>query len=276
MNQRRKTIYVGLISLGVLTGCGLWGMSNLRVIVERDRFVGRAAVGDVENMKRMMGKNHELLSQCGLIALAEATEHGHLETMEFLFQNGLSPEAKDIEYGHSMLELAVIYGHLEVVRYLMEQKGVSIRSSELDQSTALSYAVGKVPFREQNSSLVGYLLSQGAEINARNRNGRTALWFAAAGDINAVIYLIDQGAFLDLPDSEGVTPVMVAAECDHIEIVRYLIEHGADGKKRTATGENIAQYASAHKRHYRLSQELMAYLSMIVDDTTDCASAGSP
>ena len=79
------------------------------------------------------------------------------------------------------------------------------------------------------------LIARGADVNAQNYKGQTALHCAArAGFVEIVSLLLDHGAEVDLQDREGHTPLMAALRStiknkDKLrEVVRVLTEAGAD------------------------------------------------
>ena len=60
-------------------------------------------------------------------------------------------------------------------------------------------------------------------VNARNSQGCTSLHFAAQeGRENIVKYLLDNGATVDLTDDDGDTPLSLAQNNDHDDIVELL------------------------------------------------------
>ena len=66
------------------------------------------------------------------------------------------------------------------------------------------------------------LLKQGAVKNATYR-GRTAIWYAAKnGHLAVVGCLSGQGADNDQANNEGVTPISIASEKNHLVILRWL------------------------------------------------------
>ncbi len=84
------------------------------------------------------------------------------------------------------------------------------------------------------------LIEEGADVDAGDSTGRTALLEAAwGGHVDVVKYLLDKGASVNAADSSGYTPLMRAAEEGHAVIVSLLIKKGADvncrGKVRGST-----------------------------------------
>lgn len=79
------------------------------------------------------------------------------------------------------------------------------------------------------------LIARGADVNARNYKGQTALHCVArAGFVEIVSLLLDHGAEVDLRDDKGHTPVMTALRStiknkDKLrEVVHVLTEAGAE------------------------------------------------
>ena len=80
-------------------------------------------------------------------------------------------------------------------------------------------------------AMVSLLLANGAEINATDVFGTTALHLSA-GDLRMVAMLLERGADLNARKSSGATPLVSATRLDgspdRFEIVRYLVSNGAD------------------------------------------------
>ena len=78
------------------------------------------------------------------------------------------------------------------------------------------------------NDMVKALLAQGADINARENDGGTALIVATwLGHTDTVQVLLAQGADVDAKDNRGGTALMAAKREGHKEIVRILKEAGA-------------------------------------------------
>jgi ankyrin repeat protein len=73
------------------------------------------------------------------------------------------------------------------------------------------------------------LLTAGADINARDRYGQTALMIAALGGVSSVVrLLVENGAALNHTAKYGLSALMLAVIGGHVDIVRALVEAGAD------------------------------------------------
>ena len=73
------------------------------------------------------------------------------------------------------------------------------------------------------------LIEEGADVNAQDKQGFTALMIASKeGNIEIAKLLIEEGANVNAEDEMGFTALMLASRNGHIAIVKLLIESGAD------------------------------------------------
>jgi ankyrin repeat protein len=81
-----------------------------------------------------------------------------------------------------------------------------------------------------DANSVKTLLDKGADVNARDMDGNTALdWAAGQGYVEIVKLLLDRGADVNVKDKMlGFTPLMTATRSGHTEIAKLLLDRGAD------------------------------------------------
>lgn len=105
--------------------------------------------------------------------------------------------------------------------------------------------------------LIPMLLSAGADVNAQDKNGDTALSLAArdvyyyAGDQN-VLALLKAGANPNIKTNKGETALMHAAIANSSSVVKLLLSYGADPNARNNTGMNIPQQVQEFLKNARV------------------------
>jgi ankyrin repeat protein len=112
------------------------------------------------------------------------------------------------------------------VRALVE-KGADLNAKDNGGQTALMKAVW---MGRCNADVVRFLIEKGADVNAYDKNGYTALMTAAnQGFVDIVRALVEKGADLNAQDNGGQTALMKAVGAPpHADVVRILIEKGAN------------------------------------------------
>ncbi|MBR1778317.1 MAG: ankyrin repeat domain-containing protein [Alphaproteobacteria bacterium] len=119
---------------------------------------------------------------------------------------------------------------------------------------------GMTPLMIQRGSpeAVALLVNTGAKINAREKFGRTALFYSVmSNQIKSVKALLERGADPNIPDAKGMTPLMVTALNGYAECAELLLQGGAvktinakDDKGETALAKaKNAEIAALLKRY---------------------------
>jgi ankyrin repeat protein len=117
------------------------------------------------------------------------------------------------------------------------KRGMDINTVDRSGNTLLIQAM-----RSDVPELVDYLLQRRARINNRNRNGETALSIAAyTGKLPYVKRLVDVGAEVNF---YGWPPLAYAAYNGHLEVVDYLLKHGALIDATTENGSTALFFAA--------------------------------
>lgn len=113
--------------------------------------------------------------------------------------------------------------------------------------------------RGKLTRLVESALAQGAAIDTRDGNGRTALsWAAFHGDIPMMRLLLSHGASIGLADKGGRTPLIWAAIVNRPASASFLLNSGADASVTDEKGMTAADHAEAEGHDAALVQMLRA------------------
>jgi ankyrin repeat protein len=141
--------------------------------------------------------------------------------------------------------LAAKAGDVAVVRTLLKQ-GADVNAAEGDGTTALHWAASR-----GDAALTQMLLSAGANIRATTRlGGITALHLASqGGHATVVAALIAGGADPNLATTTGATALMLAARSGNTDTVTRLVETGADvNAKEKGFGQTALMIAAGLDR----------------------------
>lgn len=140
---------------------------------------------------------------------------------------------------------AVRRGDREAVRTLLKS-GADVNAAEGDGTTALHWAA-----RRGDAELVQMLVSAGANVRATTRLGSyTPLMMAAqAGHSAAVAALLAGGADVEAASTTGTTPLMFAAQSGDTRTVTMLVEGGARiDARESAMEQTPLMFAAANNR----------------------------
>jgi len=168
----------------------------------------------------------------GWTPLIWAMRRDHLRCVEILQEAHCQSVRKAISANPSLLTIPDDTGetllfkstrlcHIDAVKYLISQ-GADMHARHSD----MQYHLLHIAAKEGHLTLVQCLHE---EINPdyldqKDSNGQTAiLWAAANGYLDVVRYLVEKGANLLLSSSEGKTPIHCAIKRGHHDIVSFLI-----------------------------------------------------
>jgi len=90
------------------------------------------------------------------------------------------------------------------------------------------------------------LVESGDDINVLKSPGCTLLhWACDMGDMESIVYLIEHGADVNCPSTCLNTPFHFAVwnSETHIDIIKYLLDCGADKDAKNDAGETVVQRA---------------------------------
>ena len=147
--------------------------------------------------------------------------------------------------GHSLLYRAVSKEEPQLIECFLKTTSASLSAFALstgendDQNSLLLLAVNR-----SDEKVVDLLLEKGADINCRDRSGRTPL-FRAVSDGNKKIarLLLDKGADIDVEDGSARTPLFRAVEQNDSDMASILLEHGAKTTCQNSYGQSLLSLA---------------------------------
>lgn len=153
---------------------------------------------------------------------------GHLGFCERLLKAGASLDVQDCQ-GKTALHYSVGGGHVEITRLLLAKGAVATIE---DHSGALAIACAN------ERSLIRSMLTEGV---ASAGMGRILLEMTRRNDVEAVEYLLDNGAQVNIQGPHGYSALIWAAMGGYLEIARALIKHpGVDLELRDAGNGDTA------------------------------------
>eukprot|EP00349_Pseudokeronopsis_sp_Brazil_P004761 CAMPEP_0202970320 /NCGR_PEP_ID=MMETSP1396-20130829/16282_1 /ASSEMBLY_ACC=CAM_ASM_000872 /TAXON_ID= /ORGANISM="Pseudokeronopsis sp., Strain Brazil" /LENGTH=253 /DNA_ID=CAMNT_0049698735 /DNA_START=59 /DNA_END=820 /DNA_ORIENTATION=- len=210
------------------------------------------------------------------ISLYHASKEGNLSEIERLLTLGAKPNFfLKPEEQKNALHVAAENGHTVAVRTLLENGAAVDSLSAANQNTALNYAAscalvgseminilveygadpnhanayGNTPLHEScllgNLEVTRALIGHGASVRAQNHHGSTplhSLSYCKNSDTECSVaiaeMLVAAGAAVDSIDSTGQTPFLVAASMGNEQLVRWLLNQGANSHATDDHGRN--------------------------------------
>ena len=190
------------------------------------------------------GADIEQRDLAGVTALTAAIEAGRDANVAELLRRGAKPEAPG-RSGASPLTVAAFFGREAVAAELLALK-VAVDTEDNTGKDALTYACARGFTR-----IVRRLIDAGADPNRRHAHALTALTWAAghsndvpeSDGLATVELLLARGADINAADDRGRTALMTAAELGREGIVRRLLAAGADERLRDSQGKSALDLA---------------------------------
>ena len=181
-----------------------------------------AAAGDDPNTVRALlnaGASAKWKSESGYTALMAAINNRRIVNAKILLDAGADVNARLPKDGDTPLTLPWYYKRdaSEAVLWLLS-KGADPNAANSVGRSALMLAIFGQP-----STVIDALLRSGANVNAQDHNGNTALIAAAENNnVTAVKLLLDAHADRTMKNKKGKTALSIATDANYTEVVRLL------------------------------------------------------
>jgi ankyrin repeat protein len=195
------------------------------LLVSRGQTTGAQQASESTPQMAIQAADLDLADEKGRTRLMLAAKNGDLPTVQALLSHGANGNLADNE-GRTALMLAAEKGQLATVQALLGSPGIYIDAKKDDGVTAFYLAAVN-----GHCDLVKALIKKGANVNIVNTDKRrTALMLAAAfGYLTTVQALLDApGIDINAKKYYGVTTLYYAAIRGQYDVVKALIDHGAD------------------------------------------------
>jgi ankyrin repeat protein len=189
---------------------------------------------------------------------------GHNEAREALARRAIAPDNLRVAAGLGRLDLVKSFfaadGSLRAEAFSHRNfyrpnagwpiwRPADDRQEVLDE--AFTYAA-----RNGRLGVLDFLLAVGANIDGDPYRGTALIWAAWKGRANVIRWLVDQGVCINrqatfggVGHGEGLTALHAAAQTGRLDVVRILIERGADPSIRDALYNATASGWAEHHGH---------------------------
>lgn len=159
-------------------------------------------------------------------------------TITALLQRGFDPNTRDAK-GQVGLVIALRQESFKAFAALMSsrQTKVEVRNAQ-DESPLMLAAI------KGNFEAVKQLVARDADVN---KTGWAPLHYAASGGteehLRIASYLLENHAYIDATSPNGTTPLMMAAQYGSTDMVKLLLEEGADPTLKNRLGLTAVNFA---------------------------------
>jgi ankyrin repeat protein len=153
---------------------------------------------------------------------------------------GIDPNVKDEETGGVALIWAATHDESDIVKVLL-RGGANVNAKDMGGYTALLRALEK-----KNDAIAELLLAQpNLDVNAQGFSGMTALtWYVWGGKEQTVKSLLERGANPNLADADGDTPLHGAAQRGNVKLLQMLLAAGANPNAKNKVGGTALMWAA--------------------------------
>ncbi|KAF8777405.1 Ankyrin-1 like protein [Argiope bruennichi] len=187
------------------------GFTPLDLAVEAKRWnIVRVLIDDKKAEMSVQKERKYLLS---------AIKSGHEDIVEYFLARHPENGASRLECREFPLHTAVQYGHLNIVKKLLElEKRTDINDTNENFATPLQLASG-----QGYSEITRLLILNGADPNVPDHNPPLHL-AVANSDYEMIEVLIEAGANATLGDEDGISAIGLAIKCKSLDVMETLLE----------------------------------------------------
>jgi ankyrin repeat protein len=209
--------------------------------------------GDVVEARRLVkaGADVSAANDYGATPMSLAAEVANADMLALLVEGGANADSPNTD-GQTALMAVARTGNLAAARLLLDHGATVDAKEHWGGQTALMWASAR-----RHPEMMQLLISKGADVNARSTvrdyqrhvtaegrpknldsGGLTPLLYAARENcIACVDVLVEHHADVDLPDPDGVSPLLLAIMNANWDLAKRLVAAGADVNQWDIFGE---------------------------------------
>ena len=183
-------------------------------------------------------KNHWSETGLHLVSRGIQDPESGVRVAELLLEHGAELNTRSTN-NETPLHVASCFGKPRIVRLLFDRGADANAEARDGTKLLHQVAFGLYESQEDGVRIAELLLKHGAEVDARSKAHRTPLHLASsAGKLEMVRLLLDHGATVNAEDDRGEKPLhkvsygIYRSEEDGIRVAQLLLERGADVNTR--------------------------------------------
>ena len=167
----------------------------------------------------------DVVNDDGYSPIMVATRCGSMAVVNKLLQGGADSSIKDPQ-GSDIIKIAVDYGHLTILKSLVDQH-IDFRGLD-EYGRSLLHSASCLSIERDRSEFVQFLVNIGIDVNSQSFSGDTPLHDASRmGHLDAVQALLDLGAKRSIKNKYGRSPLSVAKLNGQLQAAKML-GHGTN------------------------------------------------
>ena len=180
------------------------------------------------------------------------TNDKNLPLIAFLHESGYDMNPLTLFKKYSPLQIAVMNRCEEIVKYFVQHFDSEEYAPTLQKALIESIAMNAYYITET------LLSAKHADVNFCREDGSSLFInllqikaYRCDDEIEHVKVFLDAGAYLDIADEYGNSPLMIAAKCGCVETVKLLLKHGSNVSAENKKGDNAMHLAALSENDYQ-------------------------
>lgn len=212
-----KTVPIKIARLRARVGSLEEEQQSLRLMLSQlsdiealnEKLVVASQMGDIAHAITLLqaGADVNYVDAAGYLPIHYACKDGHRDLVHLLLQHGSDFNARLT--GHCPIVIAARRGHIDIVRILLEN------GANVEEKGSAGYPALISALMHDRISTVHFLIEQaGAQVNSMDSDENTALHHAVRSEnphaLEMIRYLLDNGADVTMVNRRGQNPLQIA------------------------------------------------------------------